>query len=112
MRKTALLICGASFLLAGAAVAQNVGTPNTPAAAASAAAGTAIQAIQLPAAQGSTQAQSSPAGSQQASQAACNADAQKFCSGKETSERLQCLNENKAALTAACRATIGSPPPN
>ena len=112
MRKTVLLISGAAFFLAGAAVAQNVGTPNTPAAAASSAAGTALQPIPLPTAQGSTQAPSGSAGGPQASDAVCNADAQKFCSGKEAAERLQCLIENKSALTTACRAMIDSPPRN
>ena len=111
MRKTAMLISAAILFLAGAAVAQNVSTPNTPAAAASTAAGPTIQRIQpieLPTAQAGTQAPSGPANGQPVPEAACNADTQKFCAGRDAPERLQCLIENKATLTAACRAMIDS----
>ncbi len=109
MRKVALIISAGALFLAGAAVAQNAGAPKSPAATAPAAAAGAA-AIESPAASGAAQVQTSaPSGNQQAADAACNADAQKFCSGKEASERLNCLNENKAKLAAACRATIESP---
>jgi hypothetical protein len=113
MTKVALLLSAGVFVLAGAAVAQNAGVPRTPAAGAPTAAGTA--ASQSPVPQGGPQVQTSspaPTASRQASDAACNADAQKFCSGKEASELVQCLNENKASLATACRAIIDGPPRN
>ena len=109
MRKVALLISAGALILAGAAVAQNAGAPKAPAAGVPTAAAAAIQG---PAAQAPVQVQTSTPANQQAADAACNADVQKFCSGKEASERQQCLNENKPALTAACRASIDGPPRN
>ena len=107
MRKVALIISAGALIFAGAAVAQNAGAPKAPAAGAPSAPAAATQTL---GASGAAQVQTStPAASQQASDAACNADVQKFCSGKEASERLNCLNENKAKLAAACRATIEAP---
>jgi len=107
MRKVPLLISAGAFILAGAAVAQNAGAPKAPATGAPSA---ATATAQSPAAPGAVQVQTSaPSGNQQAADAACNADTQKFCSGKEASERLECLNDNKAKLAAACRATLEAP---
>src|ERR1051326_479367 len=109
MRKVALVISAGAFILAGAAVAQNASAPKAPAAGAPTAAAAASQS---PAGQGAAQVQTSTPAVQQAADAACNADAQKYCSGKEAAERQQCLNENKPSLTAACRASIDGPPRN
>jgi hypothetical protein len=108
MRKVALLISAGALIFAGAAFAQNAGAPKAPAATAPAAAAAATQSLGAPAAAAQVQT-SAPADGQQASDAACNADAQKFCSGKEASERLNCLNENKPKLAAACQSSLGAP---
>src|SRR3954467_11375823 len=77
MSKVALLISAGAFALAGAAVAQNASAPKAPAAPAPTAAAAASQSL---GAQAGVQVQTSaPTGSQQAADAACNADVQKFC---------------------------------
>jgi hypothetical protein len=109
MRKAALHLSAGVLFLAGAAVAQNVGTPNTSTDAPLSSAGVPRP---VPAIQPIPPSQFSSPERQQASEAVCNADAQKFCSGKQGEERRQCLDENKASLTAACRASLEEPPGN
>lgn len=104
MRNAALLISVGLLIGAGSAFAQTAETAAQPAAPAASAAqipaaASAPSAPQAPAVQ-------TPAPGQQAADQACAPDVQKFCSGKDGAERSQCLNENRASLAAACRATL------
>jgi hypothetical protein len=41
---------------------------------------------------------------------ACASDANTYCSGKQGKERMQCMHENAAKLSAPCKAAIAKLP--
>ena len=52
-----------------------------------------------------------PGGRGGAMRAACGADIEAHCAGKQGPEIRQCLTDNKAKISAGCQTALSAPPP-